>query len=326
MATSLPLEACMASVGLTPSRQLVLRPNQYTRFHVEGDRSGSRNGWLIWDDTQQRACFGSWKTGEKYFWRADAPRLPSHERRQLRHDAYRQQRAQQAEAHRHSLAEAKQLWDAAEPPYGHPYLERKQVAGHGIRQLCSRLLVPLYDEHGNLMSLQLIDESGGKRFHKGAPTKGGFLLLGEFPLRPGALILLCEGYATGATLYELLGLPVVIAFSAGNLMQVADMLRARYPRCQLVICADNDHAKDGNTGLTAANKVANRLRCLVLAPPSLPGITDFNDLFCLQGRDALLALLADSPLTPFIRCHPVILSRDGKGSAFLQSSMYKEIA
>jgi len=46
-------------------------------------------------------------------------------------------------------------------------------------------------------------------------------------------ILMTEGYATGATLHELTGLPVVVAFHAGNLPVVAEAFEknTRTPFC-----------------------------------------------------------------------------------------------
>jgi putative DNA primase/helicase len=65
-----------------------------------------------------------------------------------------------------------------------------------------------------------------------------------------------EGWATGATLHEATGLPVVVAFNAGNLLLVAKLIRREYPAARLVICADNDwktailRPEIGNVGRT----------------------------------------------------------------------------
>ena len=58
----------------------------------------------------------------------------------------------------------------------------------------------------------------------GLAKKGHFHLIGM----PTSIVLVAEGYATGATLHEATGLPVAIAFDAGNLRHVAAALRERY--------------------------------------------------------------------------------------------------
>ncbi|QTL94223.1 DNA primase TraC [Aeromonas jandaei] len=153
--------------------------------------------------------------------------------------------------------------------------------------------MPVFNASTRLQSLQHIDESGNKRFHRGLSLKGGFLLLGHSP-KSGAPVLLCEGYATGATLFESLGMPVAIAFSAGNLLEVGRIMRTLY-NSKLWVCADNDHATVGNPGLTKARAAAYQLHGRLIVPPTIPGITDFNDLFCLSGKAALLACIEAVP-------------------------------
>jgi len=84
---------------------------------------------------------------------------------------------------------------------------------------------------------------------------------------------------------------------AGNLMPVAEALRARFPDADLVLVADNDLKpdRDGNPGLTAARKVALAVDGR-LAVPDSPG--DANDLFCAEGPDAIAALVAGAAHIP----------------------------
>ncbi|WP_429057253.1 toprim domain-containing protein [Aeromonas jandaei] len=293
MTAALSLEDSMAAIGVKPSRSLSPTPGQVLRFHIQGDRPGTCNGWLITDELGNYAVFGSWKTGIKCVWRPIGPAVPSYIRAQLT------QQAKDAEAHRlaetkaKALLEAKEIWGAAEPPFQHAYLARKQISGVGARQFGSRLIVPVFNASTRLQSLQHIDESGNKRFHRGLSLKGGFLLLGHSP-KSGAPVLLCEGYATGATLFESLGMPVAIAFSAGNLLEVGRIMRTLY-NSKLWVCADNDHATVGNPGLTKARAAAYQLHGRLIVPPTIPGITDFNDLFCLSGKAALLACIEAVP-------------------------------
>jgi putative DNA primase/helicase len=53
---------------------------------------------------------------------------------------------------------------------------------------------------------------------------------------------------TAAKLHEATGLPVIVAFTAGNLEAVARSLHERYPDKRLVVAGDNDHHKERETG------------------------------------------------------------------------------
>ncbi|ENY71116.1 hypothetical protein G114_15016 [Aeromonas diversa CDC 2478-85] len=298
----------MASMDVAPSRPLTPIPDQILRFHVEGDRPSTCNGWLFVDALGQHAVFGSWKTGSKFVWHQNGLAMPSYIRAQLREQAKRAKNDMNAPIKAAARKQVEEIWGAAEPPFQHAYLARKQISGTGARQFGSLLIVPVFNASSRLLSLQSIDENGNKRFHRGLPIKGGFLLLGPSP-KSGAPVLLCEGYATGATLFEQLGMPVAVAFSATNLLEIGCTLRRLYFNSKLWVCADNDHATPGNPGLTKATTAAHRLQGHLIVPPTSPGITDFNDLFCLGGKAALLQCFEASPSTNLIRCQGVTVSQ-----------------
>ncbi|HIJ50357.1 MAG TPA: hypothetical protein HPP54_04755, partial [Nitrospinae bacterium] len=73
---------------------------------------------------------------------------------------------------------------------------------------------------GEISSLQSIKESGKKSFFPNGKVSGGYHLIGDI----GPLVLICEGYATGASLYEATGIPTVVAFNSGNLPKVVSEL------------------------------------------------------------------------------------------------------
>ncbi|KAK0338593.1 hypothetical protein LTR94_038011, partial [Friedmanniomyces endolithicus] len=62
----------------------------------------------------------------------------------------------------------------------------------------------------------------------------------SFGGKPTDTVLVCEGFATGASLFAALGHPVAVAFNAGNLEAVALALRGKLPGVQIIVCADND--------------------------------------------------------------------------------------
>jgi hypothetical protein len=103
-----------------------------------------------------------------------------------------------------------------------PYLEIKKIKSHRLKIDRQTLLIPLHDEHGNLTSLQKIwldSKNPGKfvkGFLKGSRLQGNCFTIGEIKEN----VVICEGYATGATIYEITGIPVVVAFSSNNLLNI----------------------------------------------------------------------------------------------------------
>lgn len=247
--------------------------------------------------------------------RPDAPPNDAAQARAQR-DAQAAQRAQQVQEQAQRTAseqgqaahKAEALWakGSAEAPSG--YLVAKGVQAYGTRTLADgTLLVPLRDETGKLWNLQRIapgpraDGGPAKVFMRGGRKVGCWHALGDWP-SPGhaerQVLLLAEGYATAATLHEATGLPVAVAFDAGNLRAVAQALRAQYPADDLVLCADDDAATRGNPGLTKARQAAQLVGGLVAAPQGLPkGGTDWNDLHAHIGGAAGLAEVKRQVLT-----------------------------
>ena len=196
------------------------------------------------------------------------------------HDAEQKQR--QAEA----ATESALRWAAAGPAdEQHQYLATKCVKAYGLKSEGAALLIPLRDTTGVLHSLQTIAPNGSKRFASGGRIKGCYHAIG----RVSGKVLICEGYATGATIHEHTGHAVAVAFNSGNLLPVALALRGKFPCIDVVLCADDDHATAGNPGLTAATEAARAVGGL-LAVPDFSGLargprdSDFNDLARLAGR------------------------------------------
>ena len=127
--------------------------------------------------------------------------------------------------------------------------------------------------------MQTIDRGGGKRFLTDGQVKGCYHSIGK----PAGRLVIAEGYATAATVHEDTGHAVAVAFNSGNLLHVAQALRAKYPEAVLVLAADDDWQTPGNPGRTAATEAARAVSGL-LAVPDFTGLqrgpkdTDFNDL------------------------------------------------
>ena len=126
-----------------------------------------------------------------------------------------------------------------------------------------------------------------KNFLSGGKTTGAFFTLSENPEGP---IVICEGYATGASIHQATGYAVICAMSCGNLAVVAKALRRKWPHREMVVAADNDQWGSDNPGLRGATEAANAVHARVAMPrfgnrANKP--TDFNDLHRLEGLPAV---------------------------------------
>jgi putative DNA primase/helicase len=258
----------LCQAGLAPAKTLELDEGRLERFRVDGDKAGSKNGWAVYHERPAPfGAFGSWRTGESHTWRAELELGATREERRQRFEqlqAMRRDRAAQlATVQASAQGKAELLWKRAHPaPTTHPYLQAKQALPYGIRQLREMLVVPARDVDGLLHSLQFIGADGSKRFLTGGRVAGCYHSIG----RPDRRLLLAEGFATGATLYQATRLATAICFNCGNLQRVALALRAKFPRLQLVICADNDQATPGNPGVTHATAAAKAVGALLAVP------------------------------------------------------------
>lgn len=189
------------------------------------------------------------------------------------------------EQHKKSAEEAKKIWEAADICVNHPYLEKKQAKSYGLKISDGMLIIPLYDFNENLTSIQKINPVGKKRFLPGSKTKGCYFVIGS--LQGSASAYFCEGYATGATIHQMTGIPVIVCFSAGQIIPIAIGLRDKYPLVNFYLAAEL-----GDAG----KKVSNDWQSIMdgsIFTPSFPekliaeGKTDFNDVFvCLGEKEA----------------------------------------
>jgi len=238
------------------------------RYRVEGDKAGSTNGWYVLNlDAHPYGVFGSWKTGQSETWHPQRDRTLTAAERQAMAErmaaAKAARDAEQAAVYASARDRAARLWERARPADdSHPYLVRKAVDAYGIRNLRGQLVIPVRDPNGMLHSLQFIAPDGRKIFLTGGRKRGCYHAIG----RPSAALCVCEGYATGATIYQATGTATAIAFDAGNLQPVAKALRQKFPALTLVIAADNDTGTPGNPGMAAAMAAARAVGAAVAVP------------------------------------------------------------
>jgi phage/plasmid primase-like uncharacterized protein len=265
--------------------------------HVSS-KKGALDGWYILHTSGKVpvGIAGCWK--EPTFeskWVADIGRTMSFTER-FEHDKWvadlkakkdAERLASQAVAAERAEDEVGTYADASDD---HPYLVRKHISAHGIKiDRAGRLVVPVIDQAGEILSYQTIDAEGNKRFLKGGKIEGGF-----FELRGNRkIVFVGEGFATCASIHEATGYTVMVAFDCGNLSKVAKAAKEMFPGSKIVIGADNDQFTEGNPGVTKGRAAA----ALVFGEIVYPSFgdadmvdnkpTDWNDLHCLQGLDAV---------------------------------------
>ncbi len=183
------------------------------------------------------------------------------------------------------------------------YLQRKGVGAHGLRFAPAgngTVAVPMADATGKVWGLQIIrgKDRGNKLekqyWPKGLQKQGHYHLIGG---SPRGLVLITEGYATAASMFEATQIPTVVAFDAGNLLPVTQSIKKTYPKARIIVCADDDYLTPGNPGVTAAQTAAHAVSgaawmAPVFAtdrPQDKKGPTDFNDLHALEGLHTVRA-------------------------------------
>ncbi|AMR78054.1 DUF5710 domain-containing protein [Cupriavidus nantongensis] len=219
-------------------------------------------------------------TGESQSWRFDGPLLTPEQRARMRAEAVRRaeladravQRAQAVAAEH-----AAEIVAQGQPAAGHGYVRKKGIAAEGLVQVSGKvllgyeefigengksairedqnyLIVPMRNAAGEIRAVQAINEDGTvKSFMRGAQKKGTMTVLGApsldalcahavaSPDQAARAALFVEGFATGASVRQPTGLPVIVCFDAGNLEAVAAEASRKWPDNIVPIMAvDND--------------------------------------------------------------------------------------
>ena len=271
------------------------------RFSSNG-KSGDDAGWYVFHiDGIAAGIFGDWRTGMSETWKADAGRKPTKQEaaeQRTKLDALRRERdAAEMLGNEQAAKKATAIWQA-EPlaTADHGYLVKKGIQPHGTRVGSDgRLLVPMRDTAGKLWNIERIavekpaDGSADKKgLYQGRRT-GCYFAIGS--PKGAAVLCIVEGFATGASIHEATGLPVAVAFNAGNLEPVGKALRKKIPDLPMVICADDDWKTDGNPGRTKGEAAALAVGGFMVLPvfqgDRPEKATDFNDLHLAEGMDAV---------------------------------------
>lgn len=299
--------AILAALGDAPNE--IIFDERWHSFDIEGKKG--KGSYIAHPDGS--CTFWDWRNQDsKQTWFAAPDREPLPTADRISIDAQRaaDRAAREAEQSRKAATAAQiaaAIWNAAPPAFSdHPYLSRK-----GIQPHCARLLTPeavqaaptwiarWVNENdligslvipagnaGKLATLQFIRADSTKKQLPHGSIRGSRCILGQVNAET---ICIAEGFATGASVHEATGHPVVVAFDAGNLAAVAAGIRRDYPACRIIIAGDNDIRPAGsrleNTGVVAARKAALRASAVVAIPYLDGKKCDWNDLAVALGRD-----------------------------------------
>ena len=256
------------------------------RFHISGDKDGSKNGWVIVFESKSGNKFagqcGNWKDSSKYSI-----------------STYKDETAEQKAA---AIAGAVQKMEdvlhksnAADPQ--HPYLVSKKVQAHPrVRMDRGRaLLIPLsYKKTITAIQRIYIDNKTGKaekKFVQGSKAGGSYFVIDGKKER----VYICEGYATAATAHELTGYMAIMSYSVSHIMQVARTAKELMPASEIVIVADNDIDTKDNPGKTKAMTAAKALQCKIVISNTKG---DINDIVSIYNKVAVAKRILKNPLLP----------------------------
>ncbi len=306
------VEAHMRQLGISPRGNISLNADGYLhRYCVEGDSPGSKNGaYRIHTDGVPAWYLGDWKRNIDVTGRFDDSSLTGSdkeaytrrindkdylERSRIRRETFeREERKKKREATR----QAQEVYEKSVPATPeHDYLKSKRIANIKDFRLGEKgeLLIPLHNaaKPREFMSLQQIYPGGEKYFFKGTSTQGACYEF-EPEKENGRLIIICEGVATGETLYRLTGkrFRVVCAMNCHNLDNVSKGIKSRFPHADICIGADNDleteAKRDYNPGRRSAEAI---VRCGHAKGIIFPNFlahqdgSDWNDYEEINGAD-----------------------------------------
>lgn len=265
-------------------------------------------------------------------------------------------RQKQAEA----AVRANRTWDTAHTDPNHPYLKAKGIQPHNSRvdPKTGELLIPMSSAPNTLASVQRIRlaEKGEedytperdtfvKKFQYEGQVLDTYCMMGNRENKD-RFIILCEGFATAASISEARpdGM-VMAAMTANNMVIMAQRLKETLPEeYTIMVAADNDvyPKKDGriiNVGLNTGEHI-KECGDIEYALPTFENVDtstkpkDFNDLHQLCGIEevrkqlnAVLQPLLDSKHALRVESENILLRNelDSKANAEFQPQAAQDI-
>ncbi|MGL5290192.1 MAG: primase-helicase zinc-binding domain-containing protein [Aeromonas sp.] len=188
-----------------------------------------------------------------------------------------------------------------------------RIAGETFPSGC--LVVPLYTEVGELVNVQLIRHDGVRCYLAGGQKHEAYHLF-----QGGELIAVCEGYATGLSIYLATGATVYCAMDCGNLKNVAEIARRQYPDAEIIIAGDHD--LDKQTGgrnvhtQRQTEQAANAIGGCVAIPPVAGDWNDYQQAHGLEKtKEAIMGATYNTTAPKAVLTQPKQMASQGKAGA-----------
>lgn len=254
--------------------------------YVDGHLTTSGNPMIIWtlfsvvDKTTGKEVS---KPQTNYFWyepkdksiSKNKPKFNEAEYKKNIAEKERRERELQLNLSKKALEEYLSLKDEGADPDQQKYLQKKGVpAGRGLI-ICKQdlkigsyynqfkkehkdkdyffirkgdLLIPAINLDLQFVTYQRITDQGVKLQRIDISTVGAFYCLGDWK-KSTKRIYLCEGYATGYSLYLATDGVIFVCFDVHNIGVVLKLLKEKFAHVEVIICTDNDRKKQTKVGL-----------------------------------------------------------------------------
>ena len=294
----------MSAAGFEPKGGKIIADDKWHQASYMGEKGGKYSGAYSMKIVSADFAIGTYFTrkdpDKKFKWHSKSDvKLSPEERKKIKNEIAAQQRRKEAEEdkiqRRISARLTRVLDKLPKAADDHPYLVKKGILASGLRlrKKGNELVIPLRGADGKIWTIQRITETGGKYLFAGGRKKGSYFAFASAK-EDLSMFLVAEGYATGASIREATGKPVIAAIDSGNLKPVLQALKAKYPQSRFVICADNDaftFKPDGvtpwNVGIEKAKEAAVAAGGAFVCFPDFTGVegkqTDYNDLHNASG-------------------------------------------
>ncbi|WP_211212219.1 DUF5710 domain-containing protein, partial [Kiloniella laminariae] len=221
---------------------------KWHRASLEGEPKKQNASYLGYLDGRANGLIQNFKTDEKTKWVAVGQAMTEQERDVMKAKAAETKALREkdlAESQDKAAKKAFAIWKNTRgwaDENNAEYLKTKGVKGYGIKvNQRGDLVIPLRDMDNRIHSLQTITPEG--KFFTENSRKSGLMHVVD-PMKDLEItdrIFIAESYGTGTSVFEMTRKPTVVAFDSGNLKAVAEEVRKKHPKAEIIIAADNDH-------------------------------------------------------------------------------------
>lgn len=310
--------ALLIKHGFDPERNPpVMMDGKKHRYATTDDKRGNESGeYKAYLDLRPAGMIRNFKTGAYETWssRKTTENISAERLEELRREALiaKQKREEETIREQQTVAERAAGMYAALTEQKRQKLTcyeiRKGLDQKGCEPDCGAidkhgsLVLPVQDVKGKIWSLQFISDDGTKKFLKGGRKRGCFSVVfaknaGNKKVASAETVIVSEGYATAMSVSQSTGMPVIVAFDAGNLMAVCREIHRVLPAKPILIAGDDDYGREQDSGINpgkekalAVTREPDLAGYVQAVFPSFPGdvqeeknLTDFNDLAATCG-------------------------------------------